>query len=434
MYSARDIIATKRDGKALSKAHIDQFISELVAGSFLDYQASALLMAIVLNGMSAEETAHLTSAMLRSGKVLELPEINRPKIDKHSTGGVGDKVSLILAPIAAALGLCVPMISGRGLGHTGGTLDKLESIPGFRTQLSESDYKRQLEAHHLAIIGQSKEMVPADRILYGLRDVTATVESIPLIVSSILSKKLAAGIDGLVLDVKCGKGAFMKTETDARVLAKALVSTSHELGKPACALITRMDAPLGCAIGNSLEVIEAIECLKGRGPSDLMELTEFLVMEMLELSGMEASPSLFHQVVANGSALDAFRMMVSAQGGNAAVIDDYSLFPVSNTVSIVNTLSEQEGYITEIDSLLVGEVAHALGAGRTRANEAVDPSVGVLLTKQVGDLVSPGDSLAKVYYRDSGKVLALEETLQTAFHVSKTPLPKQSILIDTIHP
>lgn len=263
-WTPQEIIARKRDGLALTPSEIESFVEGVVSGEFQDYQSSALLMAIWLKGMSPEETAHLTDAMMRSGRVVELPEITRPKVDKHSTGGVGDKVSLILAPLAAACGLCVPMMSGRGLGHTGGTLDKLESIPGFSTQLSDADYRAQLGRIHQAMIGQSADMVPADRKLYALRDVTATVESIPLICASILSKKLAEGIDSLVLDVKCGLGAFMKTESDARALAEALVGISSTMGKPTSALLTRMDEPLGCMIGNSLEVIESIDCLKGR--------------------------------------------------------------------------------------------------------------------------------------------------------------------------
>ena len=313
-HTSQEIIAHKRDGLALSRSELEQFVDGVVSGDFRDYQASALLMAIVLKGMTAEETSWLTEAMMRSGRIVELPEIRRPKVDKHSTGGVGDKVSLILAPLAAACGLCVPMMSGRGLGHTGGTLDKLEAIPGFRTLLSDAEYRSQLQSIHQAMIGQSDDMVPADRKLYALRDVTATVESIPLICASILSKKLAEGIDALVLDVKFGHGAFMPDEAAGRKLADSLVAISARMGKPTTALLTRMDEPLGRMIGNSLEVIEAIKCLRGEGPADLMEVTYALGAEMLVLGGLHTTQAeamvALKAAIANGRALEGFRALV----------------------------------------------------------------------------------------------------------------------------
>ena len=316
----QEIIAHKRDGLALSRAEVEQFVSEVVSGEFKDYQSSALLMAILLKGMTPEETVWLTEAMMRSGRIVDLPEITRPKVDKHSTGGVGDKVSLILAPLVAACGLCVPMMSGRGLGHTGGTLDKLEAIPGFRTELTDVDYRAQLASLHQAMIGQSADIVPADRKLYALRDVTATVESIPLICSSILSKKMAEGIDSLVLDVKCGLGAFMKTEVEARQLSESLVAISASMGKPTTAILTRMDEPLGHMIGNSLEVIESIDCLRGKGPADLMEVTYALCAEMLILGGIQSNRedamSALKAAIDSGAALEGFRALVEAQGGD----------------------------------------------------------------------------------------------------------------------
>jgi pyrimidine-nucleoside phosphorylase len=436
MHSPRDIIAAKRSQEILTQDQIETFVSGLVDGSFKDYQASALLMAIVLNGMNVEETTYLTDAMMRSGRVIELPEITRPKIDKHSTGGVGDKISLILAPIAAAVGICVPMISGRGLGHTGGTLDKLDSIPGFKTQLSEAAYRAQLQKHYLAIIGQSKDMVPADRMLYALRDVTATVESVPLIVSSILSKKLAAGIDGLVLDVKCGQGAFMKTEAEARKLASALISTSHQLGKPTRALITRMDEPLGYAVGNSLEVIESIECLKGNGPKDIMYLTRLLVAHMIEMAGLcksiDEGITMVDQVVEDGSALKAFADMVVAQGGDGAVVTDYSVFVAASQKEVLIADGKQVGYVSAVDALAIGEAAHILGAGRSRAEDTIDPSVGIVLNKKVGDSVVAGDLLATIHLNDSGRLLAVKAKLKEAFQFSSDPPKVQQILIDSL--
>ena len=347
MESPQEIIRIKRDGGALSEAQIRRFVSGVVDGSFRDYQASALLMAIVLKGMSPEETGWLTEAMLRSGKVYRLAGLKRPKVDKHSTGGVGDKVSIVLAPLAASAGLCVPMMSGRGLGHTGGTLDKLESIPGFSVGLDEAAFEAQLGRIHQAMIGQSEDIVPADRILYALRDVTGTVESIPLISASIMSKKLAEGIDALVLDVKCGSGAFMKTEPEARALAESLVGIARRTGRRASALITRMESPLGLAVGNALEVLECIDCLKGGGPEDLMEVTYALTAEMLRLGGLvekaaEALP-LLREKIASGAALAAFRELVEAQGGDPAVIDDPSGFPSGPSAARAEGRSRRPG-------------------------------------------------------------------------------------------
>ncbi|PXA03049.1 thymidine phosphorylase [Coraliomargarita sinensis] len=433
---AQEIIARKRDGFALSRDEIGQFVDGVVSGAFTDYQSSALLMAIVLRGMSEAETAWLTEAMMHSGRVADLSEISRPKVDKHSTGGVGDKVSLILAPLAAACGLCVPMMSGRGLGHTGGTLDKLDAIPGFRVDLDDAAYRRQLSEAHLALIGQSADMVPADRKLYALRDVTATVESIPLICASILSKKLAEGIDALVLDVKCGRGAFMKTEPEARELAEALVKISRGVGKPTSALITRMDQPLGKAVGNSLEVVEAIDCLKGKGPPDLMEVSYALVAEMLLLGGICQRPDEAEErmeaAITDGRALDAFRELVCAQGGDPAVIEDYGRFPRARERFELCYPGDAPAYLSKLDALAVGEAARLLGAGRAHAESEIDLAVGFVFRKKPGDRLQPGEVMAIIHYNDADKLEAAEARLQTALEYSPDKPEQPGLIIDRL--
>jgi len=430
------IIAKKRDGQALSRDEIEQFVSGVVTGEFADYQSAALLMAIVLKGMSTQETAWLTEAMMRSGRVVELPEISRPKVDKHSTGGVGDKVSLILAPLAAACGLCVPMMSGRGLGHTGGTLDKLDSIPGFSVELDDAAYRKQLRDIHHAMIGQSADMVPADRKLYALRDVTATVESIPLICASILSKKLAEGIDALVLDVKCGSGAFMKTEAQAHELAEALVHISRGIGKPTSALITRMEQPLGRAVGNSLEVIEAIQFLQGNGPADLMEVTYALTGEMLALGGICESPAAAQErmetAIADGSALNAFRDLVCAQGGDASVIEANERLPHAAKRLEICYEGEGAGYVSKLDALAVGEAARLLGAGRTNLQSQIDLAVGFVFEKKLGDAVKSGDVVATIHFNDAEKLEAARERLLAAIQYSADKPDMPPIIMDRI--
>ncbi|MDQ8206034.1 thymidine phosphorylase [Coraliomargarita sp. SDUM461003] len=432
----QEIIARKRDGLALTRAQVEAFVTGVVSGDFKDYQSSALLMAIVLKGMSPEETGWLTEAMMRSGRIVELPEITRPKVDKHSTGGVGDKVSLILAPLVAACGLCVPMMSGRGLGHTGGTLDKLEAIPGFRTELSDAAYRQQLQDIHQAMIGQSADMVPADRKLYALRDVTATVESIPLICSSILGKKLAEGIDALVLDVKFGHGAFMPNEASGRELAEALVAISASMGKPTSALLTRMEQPLGRMIGNSLEVIEAIDCLRGEGPEDLMEVTYALCAEMLMLGGIHSTVddamAALKAAIQSGAALAGFRELIAAQGGDPRVIDDYKRLPLCESCCEVGVESTETMYVSGLDARSFGEAACLLGAGRVSTDSVIDPAVGLELLKKVGDRVQPGEPIVRIHYRDEESCAAAEARLQTAIHLASAAPSVGPLVVDRI--
>jgi pyrimidine-nucleoside phosphorylase len=399
---AVDVIRKKRDGKRLERQEIDGFVAGATDGSWPDYQLSALLMAIVLQGMSDEETAWLTEAMARSGARFDLSSLPGFKVDKHSTGGVGDKTSLILAPLAAACGVVVPMMSGRGLGHTGGTLDKLESIPGFRVDVSAADIVRILAEAGCVIVGQTRDVAPADRRLYRLRDVTATVESIPLITASIMSKKLAEGIDGLVLDVKVGRGAFMKTEADARQLATSMVKAGQLAGVRTEALLTRMDAPLGRAVGNALEVIESIETLNGDGPHDLTLLAVMLAAKMVYLAGlapdMVEAERQIRGVLASGAGLARFRQMVACQGGDPSVVDDPSrlaLAPGRETVR-----APRAGYVTGLDAMLVGRAAAALGAGRATAEDVVDHGVGIRVLVSLGALVRTGEPVLELIHRD----------------------------------
>ena len=432
----QEIISHKRDGLALSQAEVEQFVSGVVSGDFKDYQSSALLMAILLKGMTLEETGWLTEAMMRSGRIVELPDITRPKVDKHSTGGVGDKVSLILAPLVAACGLCVPMMSGRGLGHTGGTLDKLEAIPGFRTDLTDAEYRAQLALLHQAMIGQSADIVPADRKLYALRDVTGTVESIPLICSSILSKKMAEGIDSLVLDVKCGLGAFMKTESEARQLAESLVAISARMGKPTSAILTRMDEPLGHMIGNSLEVIESIDCLKGKGPSDLMEVTYALSAEMLILGGIESTQegamTALKGAINSGAALESFRALVEAQGGDGTVVDNYNYLPRTGKTKDILLDNDSSMYVQGLDARSFGDAACILGAGRVSTDSIIDPSVGIELLKKVGQAVQPNEAIARIHYQGVDALEAAEARLEKAIKLSSKKPVLSSLIIDQI--
>jgi pyrimidine-nucleoside phosphorylase len=417
MRNVVDIIHKKRDGNRLSPTEIEYFVSSYTAGAIPDYQCSALLMAIYFQGMDFEETTALTQAMLHSGRVFTLPRIKRPIIDKHSTGGVGDKVSLILAPLIASCGVCVPMMSGRGLGHTGGTLDKLESIPKFSTQLTVRQFKKQLSTIGVAMIGQTSEIAPADKKLYALRDVTATVDSIPLIAASIMSKKLAEGLDGLVLDVKCGNGAFMKNERNARILTRTLIQIGKRSGLKITALLTDMNNPLGQYVGNSLEVIEALEALKGRGPADLMKITYALGTAMLRLANVKGGIKLLKDKIRNGEALAKFRQIIRYQGGDTRVIDDYSRFPLAQKKTVVR--AQKSGHIHAVDTFQIGVQLIVLGGGRRQKDDTIDRSCGFRIHKKTGDCVVKGEPLIDIYSTQSRTRTTVAKTIQNTFTIKK---------------
>jgi pyrimidine-nucleoside phosphorylase len=415
-FRAIDVIRKKRDGIELSPAEIESLVNAYTRGDIPDYQVSAWLMAVVLRGMTRAETAALTDAMLHSGEVLDLSSLPARKVDKHSTGGVGDKTSLVLAPLVAAAGIAVPMISGRGLGHTGGTLDKLESIPGFNVNLPIADFRRVLETCGCAMIGQTPQIAPADRKLYALRDVTGTVESPYLICASIMSKKLAEGIDALVLDVKTGSGAFMKSEKDAVFLAELMVETGERMGKHVIALITDMDQPLGMKIGNALEVLEVLEVLRAGGPEDLKELCLHTAGWMLHLGGASKSVAEgkqhSEQLLSSGKALEKFRQMVQLQGGDARVIDDPKRLPQAR--GSVQVLSAKNGFISSMQCEQIGTACVILGGGRERKEDSVDPGVGIVLHKKVGDAVASGEPLATIYYNSDERLDRARQMIATA--------------------
>jgi pyrimidine-nucleoside phosphorylase len=401
-----EMIRRKRDRGRLSDDEIGKLVAEYASGRIPDYQMAAWLMAVWLRGMSKEETASLTAAMMHSGDVLDLSGIEGAKVDKHSTGGVGDKVSLVLAPLVAACGVTVPMVSGRALGHTGGTLDKLESIPGLRTSLKFSEFQRCLDSAGLAIMGQSDRMCPADRKMYALRDVTATVDSIPLIAASIMSKKMAEGIDALVLDVKTGSGAFMPKPAQARRLARTMISIGAQMGKRVTAVITGMWQPLGRYVGNAVEVAESIEALKGNWLPDLAEVTLALGEEMLLLAGRARSPAqarrMLLRALASGNGLDRFRAMVKAQGGESSVVDDPGLLPQPKYRSVVTAATG--GYVRAIDALAVGRLGVGLGIGRATLESTIDPAAGLLFHHKVGDKVARGEPLVELFGSHEGRV------------------------------
>jgi len=415
-----DVIARKRDGQALSADAIDAFVDGATRGTVPDYQLSALLMAIVWRGMSAEETALLTDAMVRSGARMDLSDLPGVKVGKHSTGGVGDKVSIALAPIAAACGVIVPKMSGRGLGHTGGTLDKLESIPGFRIDLDIDEFKAVLRRVGTCIIGQSAALVPADKALYALRDVTGTVESVPLIAASVMSKKLAEGGNAILLDVKCGDGAFMKSPVDAEALARAMVAIGTHAGVRTEAFITEMDAPLGRSVGNALEILECLDLLRGKGPADLISLVARLAARIVVLGGAQpdeaAARAAVDRAVASGAALDVFQRMVECQGGNPRIVDDPSLLPQAPGVAIVS--APRSGIVSAIGAMGVGRASHVLGAGRSRVGEAVDHAVGVRLLVDRGARVREGEPLAELHHRHGRHISEATELCRQAIVVA----------------
>jgi pyrimidine-nucleoside phosphorylase len=431
MFRAIDLIRKKRDGGALSAAEISFLVQGCTDGSIPDYQMAAWLMAVVLRGMTREETAALTHAMLHSGEVLDLSSLPAAKVDKHSTGGVGDKTSLVLAPLVAAGGLFVPMISGRGLGHTGGTRDKLESISGFRVGLTVQEFQRVLKACGCCMIGQTEKIAPADRKLYALRDVTGTVESPYLICASIMSKKLAEGTDALVLDVKTGSGAFMKKEEDAVFLAELMVETGERMGKKMVALITDMNQPLGRMVGNALEVQECIEVLHGGGPEDLRELCLHLAAWMFYLGGTSKTVAegkqLSEQIIASGKAFDTFRHMVELQGGDISVIDDPTRLPA--TEQRVDVPSPHTGYVTAIACEQVGTACVILGGGRERKEDVVDPAVGIVVLKKIGDPVNEGEAMCSVHCHSEAQAARAIKLLQESYTIGDAPPAHKPALI-----
>jgi len=433
-FRAIDVIRKKRDGGELSRNEIESLVNAYTRGDIPDYQVSAWLMAVVLRGMTRAETAALTDAMLRSGEVLDLSSIPGKKVDKHSTGGVGDKTSLVLAPLAAAAGVVVPMISGRGLGHTGGTLDKLESVPGFNVNLPVAQFRRVLETCGCCMIGQTAEIAPADRKLYALRDVTGTVESPYLICASIMSKKLAEGIDALVLDVKTGSGAFMKNEKDAVFLAELMVETGERMGKQVVALITDMDQPLGCMIGNALEVVEVVEVLRGRGPDDLRQLCLELAGWMLHLGGVSVSVAegkeQSEKLIASGKALEKFRQMVELQGGDPRTIDDPTKLPQARHGMTLS--SPKNGYLASLQCEQVGTASVILGGGRERKEDSVDPAVGIVLHKKVGDALSAGEPLATIYYNAETRAARARQVLEASYQIADSPVREKRPLIHRV--
>jgi pyrimidine-nucleoside phosphorylase len=432
---AVDIIARKRDGDALTREEIRNFVTGVTDGTWPDYQASALLMAIVLRGMTPEETAWLTDAMVHSGVRVDLSAIPGIKVDKHSTGGVGDKTSLILAPIAASCGVPIPMMSGRGLGHTGGTLDKLESIPGFRVGLSLDELKAALAKTGCGLVGQTDQIAPADKKLYALRDVTATVESIPLISASIMSKKIAEGIGALVMDVKTGSGAFMKTEADSRRLAESLVSIGNASGVKTVALITDMDQPLGRAVGNANEVIECIEVLKGGGPADLVEVTLALTARLLMLgkvaTDLADADRKARAAIQSGAGLERFRQIIEVQGGDPRVVDDVSRLPHVGTSHQVT--ATRDGYVNRIDAELVGRASGALGAGRDRVVDPVDHAVGIIVLAKPGDAVKRGDPIFELHYRDRARLDRALALAGRSVAIADSPPRQRPLIVSEVH-
>jgi pyrimidine-nucleoside phosphorylase len=422
-----DVIARKRDGGALSRDEIESFVAGVTTGAVPDYQASALLMAIFLQGMTHEETAWLTQAMVGSGARVDLSDIPGVKVGKHSTGGVGDKVSIVLAPLAAACGVVVPKMSGRGLGHTGGTLDKLESIPGYRIHLTIAEFKRVLRTVGASIIGQTEALAPADRKLYALRDVTGTIESVPLVASSIMSKKLAEGSNALVLDVKCGDGAFMKHQRRARELAETMVAIAAHAGVRAEAVITDMEAPLGRAVGNALELVECLDTLGGSGPADLTEIVTHLAALMLIVGGVqrdrETAMRCVEDAMASGRARETFARMVEAHGGNPRVVDDHSLLPSVPGREAVRAL--RGGFVTALGAEAIGRASNALGAGRTRIEDSVDHAVGVVLGAGPGDAVKAGDVLMELHHRDGRGLDAAVALCRQAVRIGDEPPPRR---------
>src|SRR5579884_1825418 len=429
-----DLIHRKRDGEELSPEEIKHFVDGYTRGDIPDYQMSAFLMAVYFTGMSDREVSGLTESMMRSGEVLDFSEIHGVKVDKHSTGGVGDKTSLIAAPIAAAAGAIVPMISGRALGHTGGTLDKLDSIPGFRTDLSVAEFKDQVGRLGLAFIGQTPEIAPADGKLYALRDSTATVESIPLIASSIMSKKVAVGLDALVLDVKVGSGAFMKKQVEARRLAQMMVGIGRRLDKRVQALITDMNQPLGYAVGNALEIMEVSQTLQNAGPSDLTRISLELAARMIYLGKivktMDEAREMAQAKLLDGSGYQKFKDVIQAQGGNPQVLDRFELLP--NATGAREIASPRAGYISAIDAEYIGQASAMIGAGRNTKEDTIDPAVGVILEVKVGQKIDPGSILCRIYYTSEEHPEESAQLVDDAFRISQQPVEERDLILEVV--
>ncbi len=429
-----DLILQKRRGEELSVEEIQFLVNGYTTGEIPDYQMSAFLMAMFFNGMTDRELSALTECMMNSGEVLTLSEIPGVKVDKHSTGGVGDKTSMICAPIAAAAGVIVPMVSGRGLGHTGGTLDKLESIPGFRTDLTIEQFRAQLATLGLCFIGQTDEIAPADKRLYALRDVTGTVESIPLIASSIMSKKMAEGIDALVLDVKVGNGAFMKKQVEARRLAQAMVGIGRRLDKRVQALITDMNQPLGFAIGNALEVMEVSQTLQKSGPADLTRLSLELAARMIHLGKkaetLEEARKIAEDKLMDGSAYAKFKAVVEAQGGNSQALDRFDLLP--NATGMREVVTPRGGFVSAIAAEDIGRASQMMGAGRARKEDPIDPAVGVILEVKVGEKVDAGSVLCRLYYTNEEGLEEAAELVEDAFRISGTRPEERELILEVV--
>src|SRR6202453_1524274 len=429
-----DLIHRKRDAQELAPEEIEFLIEGYTSGEIPDYQMSAFLMAVFFSGMSDREVSRLTECMLRSGDTVDLSSVPGVKVDKHSTGGVGDKTSFIVAPLAAAAGVVVPMMSGRALGHTGGTLDKLESIPGFRTDLTAEEFTAQLEQHGLAFIGQTDRLAPADREIYALRDVTGTVESIPLISSSIMSKKLAEGVDALVLDVKVGNGAFMKKQVDARRLAQMMVGIGRRADKRVQALITDMNQPLGYAVGNALEVMEVSQTLQNAGPTDLTRLALELAARMIFLAKitatLEEAREVAQQKLLDGSGYRKFKEVIEAQGGNSQVLDRFELLP--NATGVREIASPRAGYVSAIAAEDIGLASSRIGAGRNTKEDDIDPAVGVILEVKVGQKVEAGAVLCRVYYTRDEHVDEASEEIEDAFRISAQPPEERELILEVV--
>ncbi len=429
-----DLIQRKRGGEELAPEEIEFLVNGYTTGEIPDYQMSAFLMAVFFSGMTDREVSPLTECMLHSGETVDLSAIPGMKVDKHSTGGVGDKTSFIVAPLAAAAGVIVPMMSGRALGHTGGTLDKLESIPGFRTNLTTEEFQKQLAELGLAFIGQSDQLAPADRKLYALRDVTATVESIPLIASSIMSKKLAEGIDALVLDVKVGSGAFMKKQVDARRLAQTMVGIGRRMDKKVQALITDMNQPLGYAIGNALEIMEASQTLQNAGPADLTKLSLELAARMIFLAKkvetLDEARIIATNHLVDGSAYKKFKAVVAAQGGNPQALDKFELLP--NATGMREITSPRAGYVAAINAQDIGTASNMIGAGRSTKEDSIDPAVGIILEVKIGEKVDSGSVLCRLYYTKEDNVDEAADMVEDAFRVSGTKPDERELILEVV--